>query len=220
MSWESKQASWRAMLEAVMSDNEDNVAVESDASIDDDYVEESDHDSMSEQNASLSEESEAEETETQERFFLAKDKITKWFKVKGRTAVRTRSQNIMSEAPGPKGMAKFSKSPLECFQLYVTDDMIAEITTCTNTYIEKISSKYARERDCKKTDQTEIEALIGLLILSELCKSSHRKLQDLWDESRLGIAIFYKTMSYNRFSFLLKCLCFDDVNTLSTKTSR
>ncbi|CAG5032657.1 unnamed protein product [Parnassius apollo] len=102
MSWESKQASWRAMLEAVMSDNEDNVAVESDASIDDDYVEESDHDSMSEQNASSSEESEAEETETQERFFLAKDKITKWFKVKGRTAVRTRSQNIMSEAPGPK----------------------------------------------------------------------------------------------------------------------
>ncbi|CAG5058203.1 unnamed protein product [Parnassius apollo] len=72
------------MLEAVMSDNEDNVAVESDASIDDDYVEESDHDSMSEQNASSSEESEAEETETQERFFLAKDKITKWFKIKSR----------------------------------------------------------------------------------------------------------------------------------------
>ncbi|CAG4996235.1 unnamed protein product [Parnassius apollo] len=76
--------------------------LKSDASIDDDYVEESDHDSMSEQNASSSEESEAEETETQERFFLAKDKITKWFKVKGRTAVRTRSQNIMTEAPSPK----------------------------------------------------------------------------------------------------------------------
>lgn len=47
MSWESEQARLRAMLEAVMSDNEDDVAVESDASIDDDYVQESDHDSMS-----------------------------------------------------------------------------------------------------------------------------------------------------------------------------
>ncbi|CAG5000884.1 unnamed protein product [Parnassius apollo] len=52
ISWESGQARLRSMLEAGMSDSEDDVAVESDASIDDDYVQESDHDSMSEQNAS------------------------------------------------------------------------------------------------------------------------------------------------------------------------
>ncbi|CAG4982604.1 unnamed protein product [Parnassius apollo] len=82
--------------------NEDDVTVESDASIDDDYVQKSDHDSKLEQNALSSEESEAEEAEIQQRFFSAKDKTTKCFKVKGRPAVRTCSQNIVSEAPGPK----------------------------------------------------------------------------------------------------------------------
>lgn len=215
MSWEAEQNRLTSMLEEVLSDEEDNVAVDSDASIDEDHLQESDHNSVSEQDASSIESSEDEGQD--ERTYLGKDKVTKWFNVKGRTAVRTRSHNIVTEAPGPKGMAQSCKSPSECFELFITDDMIREITTCTNLYIDKISQKYTRERDCKKTDETETKALIGLLVLSGLCKSSHRKLQDLWDESRLGIGIFRKTMSYNRFSFLLKCLRFDDINTRETR---
>lgn len=221
MSWEQEQARLAALLEEVISDNEDNVAVESDASLDEDLIQESDHDSLSEQDVLSVEESEVEEcqSENRQRDYIGKDKVTKWHKVKGRTAIRTRAHNIITEASGPKGMAKTCKSPLECFQLFITDDMIAEITSCTNIYIEKLSHKYARQRDCNKTDEIEIKALIGLLILSGLCKSSHRKLKDLWDESRLGIAIFHKTMSYNRFSFLLRCLRFDDVNSREARKS-
>ncbi|CAG9584766.1 unnamed protein product [Danaus chrysippus] len=73
-SWEQEQARVAALLEEIISDNEDNVAVESDASLDEDFIQESDHDSLS-----------------------------KWHRVKGRTAIRTRAHNIITEAPLPKG---------------------------------------------------------------------------------------------------------------------
>ncbi|KAK9892467.1 hypothetical protein WA026_020458 [Henosepilachna vigintioctopunctata] len=151
MSWEQEQARLVALLEEIISDNEDNVAVESDASLDEDFIQESDHDSLSEQN--ILSESEVEEAETEDRQrddYIGKDKVTKWHKVKGRTAIRTRAHNIITEAPGPKGNAKTCKSPLECFQLFITDDMIAEITSCTNIYIEKISHKYSRQKIATK----------------------------------------------------------------------
>ncbi|CAG9578040.1 unnamed protein product [Danaus chrysippus] len=47
MSWEQEQARLAALLEEIISDNEDNDAVESDASLDEDFIQESDHDSLS-----------------------------------------------------------------------------------------------------------------------------------------------------------------------------
>ncbi|CAG9575555.1 unnamed protein product [Danaus chrysippus] len=49
MSWEQEQARLAALLEEIISDNEDNVAVESDARLDEDFIQESDHNSLSEQ---------------------------------------------------------------------------------------------------------------------------------------------------------------------------
>ncbi|CAG9568558.1 unnamed protein product [Danaus chrysippus] len=104
MSWEQEQARLAALLEEIISDNEDNVAVESDASLDENFIQESDHDSLSEQD--ILSESEVEEAETKDRqqeYYIGKDKVTKWHRVKGRTAIRTRAHNIITEAPGPKG---------------------------------------------------------------------------------------------------------------------
>ncbi|CAG9562826.1 unnamed protein product [Danaus chrysippus] len=64
MSWEQEQARLAALLGEIISDIEDNVAVESDASLDEDFIQESDHDFSSEQD--ILSESEVEEAETED----------------------------------------------------------------------------------------------------------------------------------------------------------
>lgn len=53
----------------------------------------------------------------------------KWFKAKGCTAIRTRAHNIVTAALGQSCKSP-SECPSECFKLFITDDMTAEITTC------------------------------------------------------------------------------------------
>lgn len=50
----------------------------------------------------------------------------------------------------------------------------------------------------KETTSTELDALIGLLYLAGLNKSS---LKDLWRTDGTGVDIFRTTMSLQRFSF-------------------
>ncbi|XP_035206542.1 piggyBac transposable element-derived protein 4-like [Stegodyphus dumicola] len=57
-----------------------------------------------------------------------------------------------------------------------------------------------------------MRALFGLLYLCGLHKSSHANAKDLWDADGTGIELFRKTMSYKRFTFLLRCLRLDNVN--------
>lgn len=43
--------------------------------------------------------------------------------------------------------------------------MIAEITDCTNVWLDKNRSHYSRERDCQNTMPQEIKCVIGLLCI-------------------------------------------------------
>lgn len=58
--------------------------------------------------------------------------------------------------------------------------IIRSLVEWTNIYIEKISVNYTRDRDEKTTNEVEIRALLGLLYLCGLHKSSHTNAQDLW----------------------------------------
>ncbi|KAJ8930732.1 hypothetical protein NQ314_016438 [Rhamnusium bicolor] len=58
---------------------------------------------------------------------------------------------------------------------------------CTNIYILKVAENYTRERDAKITNLAEIKAVIGLLYLGGVLRSSHLRLSDLWETERTGV---------------------------------
>lgn len=146
-------------------------------------------------------------------FYLGKNNTTKWNKHAPNQAVRTRSWNIISQLPGTRGIAKQAKSPFECWNLFINDEILDIIVEHTNFYIATKTQNYKRDRDCKETDKIEIKALIGLLYLSGLLKSSKLSVDEIWDRKGTGVEMFWLTMSKLRFLFLLRHLRFDDRTT-------
>lgn len=149
--------------------------------------------------------------------YTGKDSITKWRKHALPRNVRTRQQNIVTHLPGVRPAGKNSKTPKECFLLFLDDSIIEKIVTYTNIKVEKDSEKNKNDRSTYKTNIAEIKAFIGLLILSGLVKSGHQNLDDLWNADKLGIGIFQTTMNLKRFRFLLRYVRFDDINSRHTR---
>lgn len=149
--------------------------------------------------------------------YTGKDNVTKWRKHALPRNVRTRQQNIVTHLPGVRPAGKNSKTPKECFLLFLDDSIIEKIVTCTNFKIEKDADKNKNDRTTYKTSTTEIKAFLGLLILSGLVKSGHQNLDDLWNVDKLGIDIFQTTMNLKRFRFLLNYIRFDDINSRHTR---
>lgn len=125
------------------------------------------------------------------------------------------AHNIVKHLPGVIGQAKAAKSPIEAFQLFISDEILEEIVKCTNIFISTIRSNYSRPRDAADTNIIELKACIGLLFLGGVLKTSHTNLEDLWANDGTGIELFRLTMGINRFRFLLKCMRFDDTVKLS-----
>lgn len=181
----------------------------------DDVLEINDQDSNSEQ-------SEGEElpglNESQQDLntrlcFVGKDKKSLWSKfpvVASQT--KTRSRNIVTQSSGVIGKARETKTILDAWQLYFPDFVIGEIVGHTNKYIQKLRTNYSRDRDAADTNMEEIKALIGLLYLAGVLRSSHLNLRDLWAQDGTGVEIFRLTMGINRFQFLLRALRFDDLD--------
>lgn len=141
--------------------------------------------------------------------FVGKDGKTVWKKNKFRQNVRVRSHNIMTHLPGPVREARDVTDPFSSWNILIDNTIISMIVECTNLYISEIALHYKRERDAKTTDVVEIKAVIGLLYLCGLHKSSHLNVKDLWATDGTGIEIFHTTMTYKRFLFLLRCIRFD-----------
>lgn len=87
--WEMEQQRLRHLLASVSSDSEDDEVAGTDNTFsdDDEYFEEcSDHNSESEQEPDeISEHDSDIELQSDSPYYLGKDKITKWYKKKGKT---------------------------------------------------------------------------------------------------------------------------------------
>ncbi|ENN77514.1 hypothetical protein YQE_05993, partial [Dendroctonus ponderosae] len=92
-------------------------------------------------------------------FFIGRDNETIWIS-KPLSSGKTKAKNIIKILPGPKGSAKNIHKEVDAFSLFITDQMIADIVTNTNIYIEKkkIEVEYSRPRDCRETTKTEMIA--------------------------------------------------------------
>lgn len=140
--------------------------------------------------------------------------ILKWKKnpLRQPRNIRTRAENIVVRLPGPIGDAKNKTREIDCFRLFMDDTVINIIVTSTNNYIDHVKERFERERDAKNTDQNEIKAFLGILLLSGTLESNRKKTKQIWDNSfGSGVESCYLTMSEKRFHFLMRCIRFDDI---------
>ncbi|CAK1581579.1 unnamed protein product [Parnassius mnemosyne] len=125
----------------------------------------------------------------------------------------TRRQNIVTEQPGPQGTARAVSNPFESWLLFLDVDMLQHIVECTNIKIASMQTNYERQRDCEETNIIELKALIGIMYLIGIHKSSHALIDDIWMADGTGLDKCRASMSKQRFRFLLRVLRFDNIHT-------
>ncbi|CAH1973367.1 unnamed protein product [Acanthoscelides obtectus] len=152
------------------------------------------------------------ENQGDEFFYIGKDEENVWKSTVSFTS-KTRSKNIIKILPGSKGAAKTVSNHLESFYIFISNEMIDNIVTCTNLYIENKKQNFARDRDCKITSSTEIQALFGALYIIAVKKGNRVDVRELWSTDGTGMIRLRAAFSYRRFLFLLRDLQFDNINT-------
>lgn len=118
----------------------------------------------------------------------------------------SRPQNIMRVLRGVIQAARKSKTEIECWKLFFSDDILDLIVANTNNYIQIVKDKLHRERDSRPTDITEMKACFGLLYLAGVFRGGRQNLHDMWATDDLGINMFRMAMSEKRFRFLIRCI--------------
>ena len=93
------------------------------------------------------------------------------------------------------GIAKTSKSRITYWENFLSNDMLKDIVTCTNKYIEAKQINYKRQRNAKSTSEKEIKVATGLLYFASVFKSGRHNIHDLWNTDGTGVDIFHATMS-------------------------
>lgn len=125
---------------------------------------------------------------------------------------RTSRSNIVLHLPGPKQNARGKRTKLETWELFFDEAMLDLVVVHTNEEICRNATNFQNQRYISETNKTEILALFGLLYLRGVLKENHTDIEELWSK-KYGPPIFRATMTKNRFSFLIRCLRFDDKNT-------
>ncbi|KAF6208478.1 hypothetical protein GE061_016934 [Apolygus lucorum] len=146
-------------------------------------------------------------------FVLGKDLETIWTDkpLLEHSHYRTPNTNIITHLPGAKGRAKNANSELEFFYLFIDDSMVAMVVLYTNEEIIRMILEYSTpQRYTSPTNEKEVKALVGMLIMSGVLKNSNLSLDDLFSNLiKICIPFFRATMSKTRFMFQLCVLRFD-----------
>ena len=85
---------------------------------------------------------------------------------------RAANQNILRGAEGTRGRAKTANTPVEGFELFITNEMMQDVVNNTNKNIRNFMTRFhdvlkesSEYTYVKETDLTKLKALIGLLYL-------------------------------------------------------
>ena len=134
---------------------------------------------------------------------------------------RRGSENVIRNKPGPeRSVARDHEdiTPLEAFELFFTDNMITNITECTNKKIDVFRDKYGEKLEAddkithiKPTTPNEIRAFLGLMYMREAMKLNLRNIHDVFYHKSSNDS-FRATMSRKRFSFFCVAIQFDDAS--------
>ncbi len=115
--------------------------------------------------------------------------------------------------PGPTQAAQHACTPSQCLSLFLVDEILDEIVKWTNVKVEVMKQKYKLQTNTHSNiTRQELQAFIGILILSGCQRDNHLSTREMWDPA-IGTPIYRATMSRARFEFLVDCLRFDDPDT-------
>lgn len=121
------------------------------------------------------------------------------------------AKNIIHISPGTTVNTSSCMEPLECFDKFLTLEIMEIILKHTNEEIERQRMRYSAQTKAtiSNVNLTELKALFGLIILAAAMQNNHLSTNLLFDDSFCG-SRYVATMSKERFNFLINCLRFDD----------
>ncbi|XP_055851629.1 uncharacterized protein LOC129915938 isoform X2 [Episyrphus balteatus] len=104
------------------------------------------------------------------------------------------------------------KTPLDAFNLFINNSMIMRIVEYTN-------EKILEEKNAQLTGKTELEAFIGLLLISAALKQNKTIGAELWSEC-FGASIYRATLKESRFYFLLQKFCIGNITSANNSNKK
>nr|ABZ85926.1 transposase [Macdunnoughia crassisigna] len=131
-----------------------------------------------------------------------------WSTSKSTRRSRVSALNIVRSQRGPTRMCRNIYDPLLCFKLFFTDEIISEIVKWTNAEISLKRRESMTGATFRDTNEDEIYAFFGILVMTAVRKDNHMSTDDLFDRS-LSM-VYVSVMSRDRFDFLIRCLRMDD----------
>lgn len=136
------------------------------------------------------------------------------------TNVRTPARNIITtRLPAMRAPARaLGNNPgkHEVWSLFVDDEIISSIVRNTNIKLASVRlhlSANTNQSNYRDTNVEEVNALIGLLLLSSILKSNDEKMKSLFTKDEYSRPIFRASMSAKRYEILIGSLRFDDAQT-------
>lgn len=134
--------------------------------------------------------------------------------------VRTPARNIVRGGlPGIKGPALAlgnAPSKEDVWSLFFDDEIISKIVTNTNIKMSSVRQHLARETNksnYRPTNDVEIKALIGLLLVESVLKCNGEKMTSMFCKDEYSRPLFRASMSLKRYEILIMCLRFDESET-------
>lgn len=148
--------------------------------------------------------------------FTAKSGM-KWSSQEPDRRGRPPARNILKcKLPGATPYAKnrlgTEPSELDVWQQFIDPEMVANIHKFTTMHLIRAKERSSKMniRNYYETTVNEINALIGLFLLTSIYKSNKESSKSLFASGVKGRPIFRAVMSYRRFTVLKEALRFDD----------
>lgn len=129
---------------------------------------------------------------------------------------QTRAANVLRQQRGLKAAAEQCSEIVDSFSLFMTQDMLLLMVRETNRRARVTTREWndsnPNQHTWSDTDETELKAMIGLLIMAGVWRSAGECLDELWS-AKDGRPIFRAVMSLQRFNELLRYCRFDNQET-------
>lgn len=134
-------------------------------------------------------------------------------------AVRTPAHNVIRGLPGLTAHARSLGNRPDIravWELLFDVNMVQMIVTYTNHKLSSVRERLGpntEQSNYRNTDDVEINAYIGVLLLSSILKTNDENIDSMFSKDVTGRPVFIATMSNKRYEVLTSCLRFDDETT-------
>ncbi|XP_066978516.1 piggyBac transposable element-derived protein 4-like isoform X2 [Macrobrachium rosenbergii] len=118
----------------------------------------------------------------------------------------------------PTILTESATSASDIFSLFLDETMLAEVCLYTNDKMNAIREQFSTTYSAtfREVNLMEMKAFIGILLFSGIKQDNHVGTEEMWSPV-CGCPFYRSVMSERRFSFILRCLRFDDSTTRNVR---